>query len=356
MNEEEEKYVNSDKYQEEIRQQYKKRVSKFTPEQVLGVLKTLNIPNLPVVNEITESSVGNVHATYLTPNLVIKLNQNDKRPDYLPNKIISDKLGSNSPVVQVVAYDNFVKTPYEVLVMKRSKGKMLLDDICEMSESEREIIFQQVLDVVAQLFEIKFTDFGRINLDGQEAYPSFSEFLNKEFDGYVTKIKKEGLCFLEDVIKIESYFKKHLSIFDKTESVFVHTDLHMGNILHEDDKLTAVLDFDSALKAPKVRALISLIAFIDDPQQFVEGTKDFPKFKGKNFCHLLPLLKDKFPELFSDPLLLRKLNIISIKEGLKWVSENWSADWNKEMIKGLIKNELPDDNLSQTYHGKALSH
>lgn len=350
-----ERYVNSEKYQEEIRQQYKERVSKFTPEQVLEVLNTLNIPNLPTINEITEASVGNVHATYLTPNLVIKLNQNDKRPDYLPNKIIFDKLGSDSPVVQVVVYDNFIRTPYEVLVMKRSKGKMLLDDICEMNESEREIIFKQVLDVVEQLFEIKFADFGRINLDGQKSYPSFSEFLSKEFDGYISKITAKNLCSLEDITKIETYFKRHLNIFDKTESVFVHTDLHMGNILHENDKLTAVLDFDSALKAPKVRALISLIAFIDDPQQFVEGTKDFPKFKGKNFYHLLPLLKEKFPELFDDPLLLRKLNLIGIKEGLKWVSENWSADWNKEMIKGLIENELPDNDLGQTYHGKALS-
>lgn len=350
-----EKYVDSDKYQEEIKQQYQERVSRFTREQVLNVLNILNIPNLPVIDEIVEAGAGNVHATYITPNLVVKMNQNNERPDYLPNKLISDSLSDRSPVVQVIAYDYFDKTPFEVLVMEKSKGKMFMDDICEMSEQDREIIFKQVLDVVDQLFKIKFEDFGRINLDGQESYASFSEFLIKEFDEYVAKIKAEKLCSWEDISRIEKYFKKHIAVFDNSESVFTHTDLHMGNILHEDNKLTAVLDFDSSLKAPKVRALISLIGFIDNPQQFVEGTKDFPKFKGKNFYHLLPLLKEKFPKIFADPKLLRKLNLIGLKEGLMWVSQNWSTNWNAEMIKGLIKNELPENDLSQTYHGKALS-
>ncbi|MFA5886721.1 MAG: phosphotransferase [Patescibacteria group bacterium] len=350
-----EKYVDSDKYQEEIKQQYQKRVLKFTREQVLNVLDILDIPNLPMIEEITEANAGNVHATYLTPQLVIKMNQNNEKPDYVANKVVSDRLGNQAPVVRVIAYDYFNKTPFEVLVMRRSKGKMLLEDICEMSEPKRELIFKQILDVVNQLFEIKFKDFGRVNLDGRESYPSFSKFLVKEFNEYVVKIKSEKLCSLEDINKIEIYFLKHISVFDKSESVFIHTDLHMGNILHENNKLTAVLDFDSALKAPKIRALISLIAFIDNPQQFVEGTKDFSNFKGKNFHHLLPLLKERFTEIFADPQLLRKLNLIGLKEGLMWVSQNWSPDWNTEMIRGLIQDELPEDDLSRTYHGKALN-
>lgn len=349
------KYVDSDEYQNEIAQQYKERISKFTREQVLDVLKTLNVPNLPAIDEIIEAGAGNVNATYITNDLVIKLNQKDGHPDYLANKIVSDKLGAKSPVVDVLAYDNFKKTPFEVLVMERSKGAMFLDDIVEMSEQDRKTIFQQVLDVISHLFEIKFSDFGWINLDNKESYPTYAEFLSKEFNEHVSKIRAEKLCAPEDIDKIEAYFKKHISIFDSCESVFIHTDTHMGNILHEGTKLTALLDFDYSLKAPKVRALNSLLGFIDNPQQYVEGTKDFPKFKGKNFHHLLPILKSKFPEIFADQNLLRKLNIIGVKEGVMWVSQNWSADWNTEMIKGLVANELPDNDLSQTYHGKILS-
>lgn len=350
-----EKYTDSEKYQDEIKKQYEKRIPKFSREQVLDALRVLDVPNLPTIDDFSEAGHGYVNATYITPKLAIKINQNPKHPDYLANKIASDRLGENAPVVKVIAYDFFKKTPFEVLVMERSEGKMLLEDVLEMSEEERAAIFQQVLDVVGQLLEIKFKDFGWVNLDGQESYATYSEFLVKEFDEYVSEIREEKLCAPEDIAKIEAYFKKHVGIFDDGESVFVHADTHMGNILHEGDKMTALLDFDYSLKAPKERALISLFGFIDSPQQFVEGTKDFSRFKGKNFYHLAPLLKEKFLEILADPQLARKLNIIGIKDGIMWVSQNWSADWNAEMIRNMIKDELAEDDLSRTYYGGILA-
>lgn len=171
-----------------------------------------------------------------------------------------------------------------------------------------------------------------VNSKDDESFGTFSKYLIKDFDEYVQKIKSENICSHEDIEKIERYFKKHISIFDTGESTFIHADIHMGNILHDKDQLTALIDFDYSIKAPKVRALLSIIGFIDNPQQFVEGTPDFHRFKGKNFYHLLPLLQSKFPEIFADPQLLRKLNLIEIKESIKWVSQNWSTEWNKEMI------------------------
>lgn len=348
------KYTETDKYQEEIANQYKQRISKFTSNDVLEALKLLKIKDLPNLEDIIEAESGNVNATYLTPKLVIKLNQNHEEKNYLANKIVSDLLSDTFPVVKVIAYDFFDNTTFEVLVMKRAKGIMFMDDIIEMDEKSREIIFEQVLDIVCKLFEIKFEDFGWINSKNTNSFTSYSAFLTKKFDEHVSKIKSEKLCSLEDISKIEEYFKKHITVFDKSESVFIHTDTHMGNILHKGSKLTALLDFDSSLKAPKVRSLLSLLGFICDPQQFVEGTKDFKKFKGKNFNHLLKILKRRLPEIFSDPLLLKKLNIIWLSEGIMWVSQNWSSDWNAEMIKGMIENELHENDLSQTYYGKIL--
>jgi hypothetical protein len=285
------KYTESDKYQEEIQQQYKKRVAKFSPEEVVKVLELLDVPNIPTINEIIEAKAGNMNATYITPHLVIKMNKNHEEVDYLSNKIVSDRLGDTSPVVNVIRYDNFQKTDFEVLIMEKSEGNMLMDDIFQMSEKELENIFNQVLDVVDKLFEIKFQKFGLVNNNDSKSFDTFSEYLLKDFDEYVSRIKAENICTTEDIEKIEKYFKKHISIFDKDESVFVHADIHMGNILHEKGKLTALIDFDYSLKAPKIRALLSIIGFIDNPQQFVEGTKDFDRFKGKNFYHLLPILQ-----------------------------------------------------------------
>jgi hypothetical protein len=121
MTSNETKYTESDKYQQEIQQQYKQRVAKFSPEEVIEVLRILNVSNLPKIDEIIEAKAGNVNATYITPHLVIKLNKNRLETDYLSNKIISDRFGNTIPVIKVIKYDNFKKTDFEVLVMEKSK-------------------------------------------------------------------------------------------------------------------------------------------------------------------------------------------------------------------------------------------
>jgi hypothetical protein len=92
---------------------------------------------------------------------------------------------------------------------------MLLDDIFDISKKDLENIFSQIIDVVIKLWEIKFDDFGLVNSHNTEYCSSYSNYLIKDFDSYVSKIKSEKICPLEDISKIENYFKKHISIFDK---------------------------------------------------------------------------------------------------------------------------------------------
>jgi aminoglycoside phosphotransferase (APT) family kinase protein len=74
----------------------------------------------------------------------------------------------------------------------------------------------------------------------------------------------------KDIEKIESYFYKNVFIFDNSKSVFCHTDIHMGNILHDKYKLTSLLDFDSSVKAPLIQMLPTIFGFIENPEQFFE--------------------------------------------------------------------------------------
>jgi len=252
------KYTDSEKYQQEIAEQYKKRVSKFSNDEVLRVLQSLGITGVDS-NSIQEAVVGNVNATYLTPKFVIKMNQNREHPDYLPNKIVSDKLSSKYPVVKVVVYDFFEKTDYEVLVMERAPGTLLLDDFLELSNASQIILFRQILEVVKQLFVIEFDGFGSINKLDNESFATYTDLLKNKFKQYTSTIREKELCDEKDMEKIEKYFLKNINIFDNEKPVFIHTDLHMGNILHEGSKLTAIIDFDSAQRAPKMCALVSLL-------------------------------------------------------------------------------------------------
>ena len=350
------KYTDSEEYQQEIAEQYKKRVSKFSTDEVSRVLQKLGITDV-APESIQEAVVGNVNATYLTPKFVIKINKNRENPDYLSNKIVSDKLSSRYSVVKVIAYDFFEKTDYEILVMEKATGTLLLDDIFELSEESQIDLFKQVLEVVKQLFTIEFDSFGSVNVKS-ESFTTYTDLLKNEFKQYVQTIREQNLCDEKDVEKVEKYFLENVNIFDNEKSVFIHTDLHMGNILHEGNKLTAIIDFDSALRAPKMRALISLLGLIDNPSQFVEGTKDFPKYKGKSFYPFLPVLKESLSDVFSDQGLLKKLNLNGISIGMMWIADNWSTDWNKEMIRNIVDSELAnsEQDLRESYFGKIFAH
>lgn len=354
MRQMDDKYTDSDKYQKEIADQYKKRVSKFSTGDVLKALKLLGVKGVDT-SSLIEAEAGNMSATYLTPTLAIKINNNRESPDYLANKIIFDELGSKCPIVKVLEYDFFEKTEYEVLIMERTKGTLLQDDIFELDTSAQEKIFREVLGVVKKMLLIKFEDFGDINTE--KTYPTYSEYLKNNFAENLRIIREKQLCEEKDIEKVEKYFLDNVDVFSNVDSVFVHSDIHMGNILHDGDTLTALIDFDYSLKAPAVSVLISLLGFVDNPSQFVEGTKDFPKYKGKDFYHLLPILKEELHEIFSDPLLLKKLNIIGIRNGVDLISDNWSEDFNKLMIRNIVEKELAenDSDLKDSYYGKVLS-
>lgn len=350
------KYTDTEEYQKEIAEQYKRRVVKFDNEEIINSLKILGFDNIKV-SDLTTTTAGNMNATYLTPNLVVKVNKGE-RPNYLSNKMVSDRLAGKSLVVKVLAYDYFDKTPFEILVMERAPGDSLLNDIFEFSEDEVKDLFRQVLTVINRMCEIKFDSFGWMNLEGKKFFPSFAEFLTYEFKINAQKVRDEKLCKPEDVDKVEAYFLKHVSVFNTSEKpTIMHRDLHMGNFLHEGTKLTAIIDFDWSMKGPKCGNLVSLLGFIDNPSQYTEGSEYFAKYKGKNFRYLLPVLKEELKDIFADKDLIRKLNLLFISDGIKWIGENWSAQWNADMIKGLLENEMPenDEGLNNTYPAKVLN-
>jgi hypothetical protein len=140
----EQKITDSEKYQQEIAEQYKKRVSKFSSNEILEVLRMLGITGVEQ-ESIQEAVAGNMNATYLTPSLVIKINKDKEVRKYLANKIVSDKLSEQYPVVKVRDYDFFQKTNYEILIMERASGTPLLDDIFELSDESQIDLFTQVL-------------------------------------------------------------------------------------------------------------------------------------------------------------------------------------------------------------------
>lgn len=342
-------YTETEEYQKEIREQFRSRVKKFDPGEVVAVLKVLGVEVVPT--DLKMASSGNANATYLAPDFVVKINERRGRNDYAGYLAVAS-LADKYAVPRVLAYDNFEKTPYEVLVINRFPGTALVDIILDLDQAMQEKLFSQLMNVVDGLFTLKFTEFGE--LSDSKLYPSYRAMLQAHLDTHVAAIERQKTWPMEEIAQIVAYVQKHIAVFDdETECTFVHEDLQMGNILHQGDKLTGLVDFDYACRGPRIAALYALLGFLFNPQQFVEGTPYFDRFKGKKFAHFLPILKQRWPKVFSDPQLYRKLNLITIINNLGWVADDWSKEWNEQLIGQFFATEI-DKDLKKSYFGQFL--
>lgn len=351
-------YTETEAYQKEIAEQYKERNLELKPQEVGEILHALGLE----VDEasITEAEAGNMNATFLTDQYVLKVSNDADSVAYSANRIVSERL-PDEKVVRVVAHDVCEKTGYEVLVMERAPGAMWLKDMPTMSEEENTKLFEEVLQVATACHGINPTDkFGwvtDIQADAEKnGFDTFRAQLEARLDAYLPKIKAQEDLDQEAVERAVAYVRKHLHLFEKDRASFVHSDLHMGNVMHQDGGLTAVIDWDSSQSIPSYAGLIPLIGLIDNPGQFVEGTPDYEAYKGKKFEYLYPVLKQAFAEELKDDGLELKMNVLGIIGALMWVSEDWSREWNKEMVANLTAKEVPQDgDVSSTYYGETIA-
>lgn len=345
-------YLN-DEYHKTLADRYQQRKLSLSADQISQLAKDMGF----VIEqaEIVKSTGGNVSGTFLSKNYAIKIQNNQQRHEFLANKMVSDALADTVPVVEVLAYDWFHKTDYELLIMRRGKGRLLLDDFYALTDNQQRALFGQILDIAKAVSELKCEDFGEIRLN--HGFASFKECLLHEFGKHVEIILKEKLCEAHDINTVSGYVNKHINVFDDdVESFINHTDLHTGNALYVDGKISVLFDFDGCIKGPKYLSLPKIIGAIDEPSQFVEGTKYFERYRGKKFNNLYRALREKMSDVLSTPNLIRKLNLYGIIESMRWISENWSDEWNKNQIRKLLTEELAENErmLAKGYYGKII--
>lgn len=332
--------IASEEYQKEAKEYYQRDLSEqqVDESELQNALQKLGIQS--ETETLQKGSFGNVSCTFVLSDIVVKVSKEEERPRFLATKIISEFCDNNNladlPIVHVIKYDLFQRTNLELLVMKRVPGRVWIETMLEMDEEERNTIFKQVLHTLGALADsFKFDSYGSLN-DSTERFSTYADCLTARFEQHITSIRTKQLCAEEDVSRVEKYFYKHISVFSDPRSdppVLVHDDIHMANIMHEGEKLTAIIDWDDAWRAPKVAMLHTIFGLIFNPQQFTEGTPLFTRYHNKSFRHLYPVLVEAFPDLFQDMrMLLAKMNLLAIESNIMWVS----VDCGKEYSSGLV--------------------
>ena len=349
-------------------------VARLGATDVPALLEPLGFADIDA-GDVTRLSGGDVNATFrvgAARDLVVKVNPRRREQFFLPNVALAEQLAHESAgelVVRVLAYDYRVKTPHEVIVMRRAEGSTLLHDMLTMPSAEMEAVLRQVFRLMKRFEDIHFESFGffgdGVILGGGDRclrqYETCAEFI---LSGCVVpnliELLTRGDCDADDYEQIERYVRQYAHVFDAGDErpSFVDTDVHWANILHKGGRLSALLDFDFSVRGVRCQALPMLLEAIAHPELIApqsdsaEDSEFRVKLATVDLSWVVRVLREELPELFADPHLLRKLNLLHIKE-LLWMAVH--CPHGNELQQVLERELVPDELLGDTHYAKILT-
>ena len=108
--------------------------------------------------------------------------------------------------------------------------------------------------------------------------------------------------------EVGAFVAERLDAFAPEPEALVHADAHFGNILWDDGRISALLDFEAARPAPPDLELDAVLRFAREPELF-----DWPSLPvnltRRDLAGFVDWLGDSYPAIFSHPQLDARLGV-----------------------------------------------
>ncbi|MBD3192245.1 MAG: phosphotransferase [Candidatus Heimdallarchaeota archaeon] len=242
-----------------------KSLMNVTPEQITTIfLKHFPSEEIKAISEIQQSFVNPVYHVMLSNHeeFILKINNpcwpNKSLREVIALSLVKEK--TTIPTPELVAFD-FIKeaVPWKYLIQKKVAGQELREAIRlgKMEYTTFLEIIQAIGRYLGELHSISFNVFGDFSISS----PRFSSqgaspgvFWGKQFDDWCSCFQAFCLDNLNwvDQSSFPNYrpalrkkIQEFSRAFPRTEkSCFVHSDLQPTNILVEDGKIAAIIDWE----------------------------------------------------------------------------------------------------------------
>lgn len=166
-------------------------------------------------------------------------------------------------------------------------------------------------------------------------YDAWPDFLSDKFKHTLEEIKALNIRIVPGFLELAvNYFDVHKHVLQDGVPALVHGDLSLMNILVDNGRISAILDFEYSLQAPIDYELWVMEAFCLYPNDYAEEDKE--GFCTADFASFIPLLHKHYPGLFEIQHLRERLNIYHLESALS----NYLA-WRKDNL-----NTIPPDRMA----------
>jgi serine/threonine protein kinase len=239
--------------------------------------------------------------------------------------ILLQNLAGRLPVAKVLSFGEEQGFFYQV--QQFMPGQKLYAIWKNLTADEQDAIAAQLAASLKALHSASFPDFGE-GRPGSQPYTTWGDYLTAQFQNTVDEIRHLNIQMVPGFIETAvDYFEEHKHVLQDGVPTLVHSDMNFTNILVENGKLSAILDFEFALQAPADYELQAIEAFCLYPNDWAEEGNEV--FCTADFANLIPLLRKHYPELFTIRDLRERLDVYHVYRAftsyLEWRKANLST-------------------------------
>jgi aminoglycoside phosphotransferase (APT) family kinase protein len=216
------------------------------------------------------------------------------------------------PVPHVIAFGEFEGFTYQVQTFVPGQKAYSVWKYLRPVEQERLVV--SLVEALRILHGIQHPAFGWFSLPAQQV-STWEEFLTAKFNQTIEEIKALNLRMVPGSIEMAAeYFEANKSVLQSGVPCLVHSDLSLVNFLVHRKKLSGILDFEYAMRAPRDYELWVMEAFCLYPNDYAE--EHLEVFCSADFAQFCVLIRKHYPELFETPFLRERLNLYQLDAAL----------------------------------------
>jgi aminoglycoside phosphotransferase (APT) family kinase protein len=169
---------------------------------------------------------------------------------YAGEKWAYDILGETDvPVSKVVALDTSKNlAPYDYLILTKMPGHTISTSTADLPLADRYAIGYSAGQHLATIHSHSFDQFGLLyNILAGIPQPDWPAYVADHYQYYRGQVQALGLLSADVWGRIDALMERMQPLLAAVQQgVFIHGDYHFLNLLQQDGKLSAVLDFDWA--------------------------------------------------------------------------------------------------------------
>lgn len=169
---------------------------------------------------------------------------------YVGEKWVYDLLrDTDVPVAQVVALDTSKRiVAYDYLILTKMPGQPISTSAAELTPESRRDIGYSAGQHLATIHSHTFAQFGLLyHLVAGTPQPDWAAYVADFFRYYQGQVQALGILSADVLARIDALRMRMQPLFAAArQGVLVHGDYHFLNLLQQDGRLSAILDFDWA--------------------------------------------------------------------------------------------------------------